>query len=57
LQEQLIDIIGTETMSGFQLKDICTNNYEFKSIKNAIVAAVAESKLYENSNAMTLNLI
>merc|ERR1712173_203306 len=45
LQEQLVDIIETDALSGFQLKDICTNNYDFDSIKAAIVAAVKESKL------------
>lgn len=57
LQEQLVDLVETDALSGFQLKDICTNNYDFDSIKAAIVAAVKESKLYENPNAMTINLI
>lgn len=39
------------------MKDICTTNYDFESIKAAIVEKVKESKLYENPNASTINLI
>jgi len=36
LLEQLVEMIESDTLSGFQLKDICTNNYGFESIKKAI---------------------
>merc|ERR1739848_264974 len=29
LLEQLVEMIESDTLSGFQLKDICTNNYGF----------------------------
>ena len=32
LLEQLVEMIESDTLSGFQLKDICTNNYGFNSI-------------------------
>merc|ERR1719326_2407404 len=57
LLEQLVEMIENDTLSGFQLKDICTNNYGFESIKNAIKIAVAQTNLYENPNAATLNEI
>lgn len=57
LLEELVEMIENDTLSGFQLKDICTNNYGFESIKSAIKIAVAQTNLYENPNAATLNEI
>jgi len=30
LLEQLVELVESDTLSGFQLKDICTNNYGFE---------------------------
>ena len=55
LLEELVELVDSDMLSGFQLKDICTNNYGFEQIKNAITVAIALTNLHENPNAATLN--
>lgn len=55
LLEELVELVDSDMLSGFQLKDICTNNYGFEQIKSAITVAIALTNLHENPNAATLN--
>merc|ERR1711959_598847 len=50
-------MIDSDTLSGFQLKDICTNNFGFDEIKSAVTIAIAQTNKFENPNAATLNEI
>jgi len=57
LLEEAVNLCEHEVITGFQLKDICTQNYDFDAIKSAIQQKIFESRLYENPNALTINLI
>jgi len=57
LQEELVELCGSEILSGYQLKDICTNNYDVEAIKAAIVGKVKETETYENPSTLTICLL
>jgi len=44
-------------MSGFQLRDIFVNHFNFDSIKKAIKETVAQNNKYKNMSKIELQLI
>lgn len=55
--EDLVNECGHEVITGHILKDACTHNLDVEGIKKDIRTAVQEAQLFENPNALTINLI